>query len=625
MLTQSREQIAGEIALLHDPPANPDDDHSMGVPRERVDAHTLEVIRLLFNEKGLLFLAALLRQAQVKQRALPGLGVADCAVVTAKTIRELATRISQPGASWSYDTTEKYLVIFCALGFLSKGKSPKGIEYFFPLQPYTPPATFDALDSVIQGYRKKVQSLGNKVKRRFVLYLAQQPSPVSSLPAPLGPPFDLLAAEEDLEQILQEELGTGALPQRLLLKIRGVLRYRCQSPSEQKGDSPEMASTNGRLPIQSGDSLAATTDATLFRKSPVSEQKGDSLEVVSPIGRLSSPKGDSLPADSEVTALGKSPISLQKGDLSGAIAQKSRLSSHMGDSTVTELRATEPKKSPASSPKGDSSASGSPKHGRLSPQTGDSVAQKGNLVSEETSNVNVVLRHYIDSFLNDNDKGKVVEVLRTIFGEGPGKRGYYHNLYKNGYRDPMAWLAAALETLIAYRKKTTERPGNYFYDLCVTFHQHGVPPDAMERAQHYGSLPYGQLLEALERPAPSSRPSPPSSRVPLASPPAPLELRIPRAKDRPGMDREALAQAYHHLHRSPFMLRVAAYRQHDGTGALLVDDRMGHQCWLYSPQALTASLPLAKNAPDLLTRLSRIGGMKSPECGNDPVEPGRRP
>jgi hypothetical protein len=96
MHTQSREQIAEEIALLHDPPANPDDDHSMGVPRERVDAHTLEVIRLLFNEKGLRLLAALLQQAKAKQRALPSLGIVDCAVITAKTIRELATRISQP-------------------------------------------------------------------------------------------------------------------------------------------------------------------------------------------------------------------------------------------------------------------------------------------------------------------------------------------------------------------------------------------------------------------------------------------------------------------------------------------------------------------------------------------------
>jgi len=623
MLTQSREQIAGEIALLHDPPTNRDDDHSMGVPRERVDAHTLEVIRLLFKEKGLLFLAALLRQAQVKQRALPGLGVADCAVITAKTIRELATRISQPGSSWSYDTTEKYLVIFCALGFLSKRKSPDGIEYFFPLQPYTPPATLDVLDSVIQNYRKKVQSLGNKVKRRFVVYLVQQQSPISSLPVPVGPPFDLLGAEEDIEQIMQEELGTGALQERLLLKICGVLRYRCQSSSEQKGTSSETAPKNGRLPLPGDDSLPTTPDATLHAKSPIFSQKGDFAEMASTNGRLFSPKGDSLPVASQVTAPEKSPIPLQKGDFSGATAQKSRPSSQTGDSTATAFQAMEPKKSPVSKQKGDSSPAESPQKERLSARAGRFTGQNGDSPSEGAPNVNVILRHYIDSFLNDNDKGKVVEVLRTIFGEGPGKRGYYHNLYKNGYRDPMAWLAAAIETLIASCKKTTERPGNYFYNLCVTFHQQGVPQDAMERAQHYGSLPYEQLLEVLERPTPSIRPLSSSHALRLSSP-TPLELRIPRAKDRSGMDREALVQAYHLLHGSPFMLRVAAYRQHDGTEALLVDDRMGHQCWLYSQQALAVNLPLAKNAPDLLARLSRIGDVRSTEERSDPVESRRR-
>jgi hypothetical protein len=87
MLTQSREPIARKTFSLDTQHARPNEIHDplSGVPQERVDAHTLEVIRLLFKDKGLLFLAALLRQAQARQRAFPSIGVADCAVLTAKT------------------------------------------------------------------------------------------------------------------------------------------------------------------------------------------------------------------------------------------------------------------------------------------------------------------------------------------------------------------------------------------------------------------------------------------------------------------------------------------------------------------------------------------------------------
>src|SRR3981081_2094040 len=154
MLTQTGEPSVGKMLphqMQHD---YPDEIHDPpeGVSPERVDTHTLEVIRLLFKDKGLQFVASLLRAASAKQRALPGIGLADCAVIGARTIRELATRISQPGASWGYDTTQKYLVVLCALHFLSKGKSPDGgIEYLFPLCPYSPPPSLDPLEQLIDG------------------------------------------------------------------------------------------------------------------------------------------------------------------------------------------------------------------------------------------------------------------------------------------------------------------------------------------------------------------------------------------------------------------------------------------------------------------------------------------
>ncbi len=581
MHTQSREQVAGEIALLHDPPANRDDDHSMGVPRERVDAHTLEVIRLLFKEKGLLFLAALLRQAQARQRALPGLGLADCAVITARTIRELATRISQPGASWSYDTTEKYLVIFCALGFLSKGKSPDGIEYLFPLQPYTPPATLDVLDSVIQGYRKKVQSFGNKVKRRFVVYLAQQKSPVSSLPVPVGPPFDLLGAEEDIEQILQEELGTGALPRRLLLKIRGVLRYRCQSPSEQKGDPSEMTSTNGRLPLQNGDPLLTTSDATLPGKSPILEQKGDPSEMASTNGRLSSPKGDFLPAASQVTAFEKSPIFLQKGDFSGAAAQKSRPLGKMGNSTAIEPLAPEPKKSPILEQKGDSFSGKSPANGPLLGQTVDSSLHMGNLVTEQTSHVNVIT--FIRNMTLNVDL--VALFCCRALGENASKQRIYSKLFREVEYDVQAITAALIYVLVHKHDGTMNKPPAVFNRRCKDYHRDGIPDEVAALVDRYGRLPYAQLVSALRPSVPAQPTTYPSrgqketpvSQAPVSLPPIPTLTRLPARIPLQSGNGLALEDARRLLCTISDDLRIRLYEKGltplaDGSYAVLVDN-----------------------------------------------------
>lgn len=517
MPIHSEEQITGEIALLHDPPARADDDPRVGMPAERVDARTLEVIRLLFNEKGLLFLAALLRQARAKQRALPDLGVIECAVITARTIRELATRISQPGASWSYDTTEKYLVIFCALGLLSRGKSSDGIEYFFLLRPYTPPATFDALDAVIRSYRKKVQSFGNRVKRRFEVYLAQQQSPISPLPTPVGPPFDVPGAEEDIRQIMHEELGTGALQERLLLKIRGALRYRCHQSSLQHVDASACATNpsrslmppqidgevvarteNGRPPIQSGNSLPTISDAAFSRESPVAEQTGDFLRATSKSERLSVQGGDFLLADGQATAIRESPIHCQKGDFLETTASKSRPHGKMGDSTATKPRRTALEKSPISKQTGDSESTVPSKNGRLSAQGSDLAGQKGDFPSQEIPYVNVIT---LLTTLTSNVRIVALFCCR-IFNEPGEKWPIYRKLFQQVDNDTQAIAAALLFTLAHRNDGTMRNPPAVFMQRCRDFHQ-SPPPDAECFAEatrlvdQYGQLTYRQLVHAF--------------------------------------------------------------------------------------------------------------------------------
>ena len=532
------EQVSGDILLPPDDP--PDGTHHglpVGVPQERVDPHTLEVIQLLWKNKGLQFLAALLCLASAKQCSLPGLGTFDCAVITARSIRQLASRIG-----WGYDTTEKYLVVLVALGFLHKGKSSDGIEYYFPLHRYSAPIDLDELEIIIEKYRPKVVSFARKTKRRFLVYREQQKGRLLPLPLPasLPPAFDLSAAEEDIEQIMQEELGSGALQQRLLLKLKGVLHYRCQSPfeqiSSQKGDSSDFS------PTQESTNQIQKGDFSPLQKSTIAKNGNSFVAVATRKGRLPEQKGDFPSRDPEASLSQKSPISEQKGD----------------SQTPTSLR-----------------------NGRLPTQKGDLLSQKGDSKTDGPPNVNVILRNIIDS-LNVN-VGSVIEYLRTAFGEEPKKRGYYYNLYKQ-YQQSDAWLAATVETLLAYQKQTTKQPGKYFYDLCVTFHKNGIPQEVAERVRQYGQLTHEQLMTLLDHspnqssPTPATRPQ--SHRTPIA-------LRIPREKNHPGLN-EQEARGVIELIQSDertCTLRVVPYRQSDASLALLVDNgsaKHPRQVWIYT-------------------------------------------
>lgn len=218
-------------------------------------------------------------------------------------------------------------------------------------------------------------------------------------------------------------------------------------------------------------------------------------------------------------------------------------------------------------------------------------------------NVNVKIDSVIDS-LNVN-VSTVVEYLRWIFGEAPAKRGYYHNLYnKQRCQNPEVWLAAAIDTLIGLHKtKTVREPGKYFCDRCVLFHRSGIPPDTAALIQQYGSLPYPQLVQALEHlESAGSRSSAPGSPPRGQSPRGSLMIRrLPRDKFHPGMSREDLTRLIDLLGRDErtctFVMQP--YRQADGSCALLVDDTMGHQRWIYNLGEWQQDLARIQSARDL--------------------------
>ena len=249
----------------------------VGVEKERVDPYTLQIIDQLFpGHHGIQFLARILRQASIKQLALPELAfpeVTDVAVITVQSLRALARLIG-----CSYDTTEKYIVVLSRLRLLHKKRFRRQITLHFPLCRCQVPEP-EALESL--DYRPKVTSFAGQVKRRMILLRTStriEPPP-SSLTV-VQDKAQHLAPQllEDIRKIVQQEVDseTGS---RLLLKIEGAVRYRCTQSqsllSEQKGDSlTDGTYQERRLLGQKGDSLVGG-GASTASESTFSRQKGD--------------------------------------------------------------------------------------------------------------------------------------------------------------------------------------------------------------------------------------------------------------------------------------------------------------------------------------------------------------
>ncbi|GAC1508197.1 MAG: hypothetical protein NVS2B12_23490 [Ktedonobacteraceae bacterium] len=134
-----------------------------------VDPYTLEIIQQIFPapNKGLEFVAGILRFAQIAQNVLPGLEDLGehIAIINVRTIRILAKSIG-----WGYDTTHKYVVTFCALGLLRRSTSKQGKERMlvFPLKRYVLPTSLRPLDELIADSRPKVQQFARQVTARLL-------------------------------------------------------------------------------------------------------------------------------------------------------------------------------------------------------------------------------------------------------------------------------------------------------------------------------------------------------------------------------------------------------------------------------------------------------------------------
>jgi hypothetical protein len=232
---------------------------------EQVDLSTLQIIHKLFTGpgNGPAFLAQILRFAEVKQMAFPGIeGAADVAVITLQTIRELAKKIH-----WGYDTTHKYVVVFCALNLLVKSRSEGRIQLLFSLKQYTPPPTSKALDDLISKSRPKVRQFATRIKHRCILYDIIQREETK------GEGYSTLEQQllQQLQSILQAEHIDQARRQRLTMRISSEIFSKLIVPSsivENLLPPNELSSEQGKT----SDNVSSHVVDSLV-PDPISKQK----------------------------------------------------------------------------------------------------------------------------------------------------------------------------------------------------------------------------------------------------------------------------------------------------------------------------------------------------------------
>jgi hypothetical protein len=509
----------------------------IGVSTERVAPETLQAVDQLFPApcNGLEFLALLLRLAICKQMALANMGMADVAEITVQSIRILAKKIG-----WSYESTHKYVVLFCALGLLIKSRENGLVKLRFPLSRYQPPHSLQKLDELIDRARPKVVSCAKRVKRRFgLLYGTQIAASEPTQQMPAAGSSDLLEVLADLRQVM-ELPEAGALRERLKVIEAKLARLNGRLASEKSTISAGQEERIGRLPAEKSTIPASTVHTNgRFVGKTVDFSAGTTEER----GRLAGETVDSLPstsikngrfADEKSTATGRQ--NFQNGRLSG---EKSTVSAKMVDS--------------------------------------EGVA---------AANVNVIIKTKFERF-NDNVR-EPIEYLRTLFQEPEGKRGYYYNLLKSCAQADI-WLIAAVETFVASQRQTdpVRDPGRYFYDRVVAMHREGVSDEARQLVKRYGDLSYAQL-QAVVRNVPSSMTFAPAGRSPSGPRPRlgrikDIVLRLPRDRHVRGMSQEDLAQVRQEIGRvrEYCAWRKQNYQQDDGTYALLIESPLRRQIWLY--------------------------------------------
>jgi hypothetical protein len=413
---------------------------------ERVDPQRLQAITCLFpTPSGLRFLSRLLAQAQSK----PAGGEVEVAVITAQSLRELAHRMGL-----SYDTTHKYVLLFCALGLLGKQRVGGQVELSVALGHYRPLRSLEALDHLIAWSRPKVRSYATQVRRRYLRLYG--PCPQAESPTPPSAESAISELDEAIHRLVQMIEQESSNKRRAMLHtiLSHLERVRQRVQQEDGMHAGQTAHEQGAT----GKSAKTVDSAYKSPETVDSAYKSAKMVDSAPMPQTSNGR------------LGEQTVDL------------SYKSAKMVDSAPM----------PQTS------------NGRLGEQTVDSAYKSAKMVDSacplNVNNVNVNTITIKDLLINVNVKDMAV-FLQTIFHEEPCKRGYYYQLHKQ-YARPECWLATTLETLVGmHQSKAVKNAGKYFYDRCVALHQTPtLPASTQALVAQYAHLSYPQVLAALTAP-----------------------------------------------------------------------------------------------------------------------------
>jgi hypothetical protein len=593
-----------------------------GVPKERVAASTVYLFERLFpGQHGIDFLARLLRHAQEKQLVLPDMGpeVTDVAVITVPSLRILARLIHL-----SYDTTEKYVVTLCHLRLLYKQRRRRQIILHFPLCAPALPEP-EAL-TPLTDYRSKVATFARQVTHRLqqLREHGELPWPSARVPPSaflMTAPSGVDALFNDICQAVGQEVDAETA-QRLVIRIRQVFQYHCQSqhtPSKDDsgGNGIVAQAQKAILPASKGGLLPASLEASPHQ-SRLLLPKGDSDHLragdalatpsqKSPSVNPLPPKGDSdhlRAGDALATPSQKSlsaDLPLPKGDFSAsALPTQSRPSSPKGGSSLSASayqKATLPPSSPI-------------QHRHTAPKD-DSLVKKGD--SEQHSRdilpTNVNVKKILECITTFN-VSNASRLCCHIFDEPMTKQGIYAKLFRDIEYDTSAITAALFYTLAHRRDGTIQKPVAMFIQRCKDYHRTGIPDEAKKLVETYGHLSYAQIQEtfpvsrASTLPAVSSVPKGAKPSRALSSPsadrlPAAIKPKLARpARQVPGMPLETLKAIIEQIRTNPhtYYMQCAPYRQHDGTGLLLIEDWLGQQRWICSREEWERDAPAIRRS-----------------------------
>lgn len=513
---------------------------------EQVEGSTLQLIANLFPAPtlGQIFVTRFVERAATERSIIPGLKVGDV-VITTKSIATLAAELGL-----AYDTVQKYVVVFQALGMLQKHTFLGGqIAFILALGIYLPPRTLEAnLDYLLQRSkakksRTKFHDQVQDVKERCLIYglISQEfTDTLRQLHVLMQPPEKGLSRRTlELRLVQAQHLVSSMIAQAMTGRLTRGGALLTQNLPELSGMADDDAPGHeSEVPPPNLPGAAIRKDTELQEQRSESTRTGESRRFTM---KSAVPNLPSLPSridsgqhhhNSESTQPANPGRRVERNVVLNLSNSPTQVDSDLRDHDSESTQLTNPGRRGASS------------------DTGNLPAGEAWVDSQSLANVNV--GNIITRNINVN-----VEIVATflcrLFNEPTSKKGIYSRLLRNGCNQAEAIHAAAIFALVHFHQdRTITNPAAVFIARCKGYHAQGVPEEAVALVKQYGSLSYQQLLDALQKPTVPSKqgtsfPANPSRpATPTSLPPLPQWGTIPRlievSHSHSGMSRQEALQ-----------------------------------------------------------------------------------